>query len=59
MTSTIAIGWRASGRALEESAIDELAADQRPLRSGPRNGARPEIERAPPVDEPFQLLVGS
>ncbi|MBA2372266.1 MAG: hypothetical protein H0V71_11560, partial [Chloroflexi bacterium] len=35
------------GRALEESAVEPLAVDQRPLRSGPRHEARPEIERAP------------
>jgi hypothetical protein len=34
------------GRALEESAVEELAVDQRPLHSGPRHNARPEIERA-------------
>ena len=33
------------GRALEESAVEELAVDQRPLPSGPRHEARPEIER--------------
>jgi hypothetical protein len=33
------------GRALEESAIEELAVDQHPLPSGPRHEARPEIER--------------
>ena len=33
------------GRALEESAIEELAVDQRPLPSGPKHDARPEIER--------------
>jgi conjugative relaxase-like TrwC/TraI family protein len=33
------------GRALEESAIELLAVDQRPLRSGPRHEARPEVER--------------
>jgi len=33
------------GRALEESAIEELAVDQHPLPSGPRHDARPEIER--------------
>ena len=33
------------GRALEESAAEELAVDQRPLTSGPRHEARPEIER--------------
>ncbi len=34
------------GRALEESAIEELAVDQHPLPSGPRHDARPEIERS-------------
>jgi conjugative relaxase-like TrwC/TraI family protein len=34
------------GRALEESAIEELAVNQHPLPSGPRHEARPEIERA-------------
>src|SRR5439155_4596014 len=34
------------GRALEESAIELLAVDQRPLPSGPRHEARPEIERS-------------
>jgi hypothetical protein len=34
------------GRALEESAVEELAVDQRPLSSGPRHKARPEIERS-------------
>jgi hypothetical protein len=33
------------GRALEESAAEELAVDQRPLPTGPRHDARPEIER--------------
>ena len=33
------------GRALEESAVEELAVDQKPLPSGPRHDARPEIER--------------
>jgi conjugative relaxase-like TrwC/TraI family protein len=33
------------GRALEESAVEELAVDQHPLPSGPRHDARPEIER--------------
>ena len=33
------------GRALEESAVERLAVDQRPLPSGPRHAARPEIER--------------
>ena len=34
------------GRALEESAVEELAVDQRPLPSGPKHDARPEIERS-------------
>jgi conjugative relaxase-like TrwC/TraI family protein len=34
------------GRALEESAVEELAVDQRPLPSGPRHDARPEIDRS-------------
>ena len=34
------------GRALEESASEELAVDQHPLPSGPRRDARPEIERS-------------
>ncbi len=34
------------GRALEESAVERLAVDQRPLPSGPRHEARPEIERS-------------
>jgi hypothetical protein len=34
------------GRALEESAVEELAVDQRPLPSGPTHDARPEIERS-------------
>ncbi len=33
------------GRALEESAVEELAVDQHPLPSGPRHDARPEIDR--------------
>jgi hypothetical protein len=33
------------GRALEESAIELLALDQRPLPTGPRHEARPEVER--------------
>jgi hypothetical protein len=31
--------------ALEESAIERLAADERPLRSGPKHRTRAEIER--------------
>jgi conjugative relaxase-like TrwC/TraI family protein len=38
------------GRALEESAIELLALDQRPLPIGPRHEARPVIERASPSD---------
>lgn len=38
------------GRALEESAIELLAIDQRPLPIGPRHEARPLIERASPSD---------
>ncbi|MEJ7567744.1 MAG: MobF family relaxase [Gaiellaceae bacterium] len=34
------------GRALEESAVELLAVDQRPLPSGRRHEARPEIERS-------------
>src|SRR5215210_3947062 len=34
------------GRALEESAVEELAVDQHPLPSGPRHDARPQIERS-------------
>ena len=33
------------GRALEESAVEELAVDQHPLPSGPKHDARPQIER--------------
>jgi conjugative relaxase-like TrwC/TraI family protein len=33
------------GRALEESAIERLAVDQRPLPSGPRHEARPGVQR--------------
>lgn len=36
------------GRALEESAVELLAVDQRPLPSGPRHEARPEIMRRRP-----------
>src|SRR5262249_27622900 len=39
------------GRALEESAIELLALDQRPLPSGPRHEARPEVERHAPTPE--------
>jgi conjugative relaxase-like TrwC/TraI family protein len=39
------------GRALEESAVEDLAVDQRPLPSGPKHEARPEIERSQPTEE--------
>jgi conjugative relaxase-like TrwC/TraI family protein len=39
------------GRALEESALELLAVDQRPLQSGPRHEARPAIERASPTPD--------
>src|ERR671936_126792 len=39
------------GRALEESAIELLALDQRPLPTGPRHEARPEVERHQPTPE--------
>jgi hypothetical protein len=42
------------GRALEESAIELLAVDQRPLPSGPRHEARPQVER--PAHSPEQQL---
>jgi hypothetical protein len=42
------------GQALEESAIELLAVDQRPLPSGPRHEARPQIER--PALSPEQQL---
>ncbi len=46
------------GRALEESAVERLAVDQRPLPSGPRHAARPEIERsAPNVDDQLHLRL--
>src|SRR5919108_2253616 len=46
------------GRALEESAIELLAVDQRPLPSGPRHEARPEIERSKLTpDEELQLRL--
>jgi conjugative relaxase-like TrwC/TraI family protein len=46
------------GRALEESAIELLAVDQRPLPSGPRHEARPEIERsALTPEEQLQLRL--
>jgi hypothetical protein len=35
------------GRALEESAVEELAVDQHPLPSGPKHDVRPQIERTP------------
>ncbi|MDQ3379516.1 MAG: relaxase domain-containing protein [Actinomycetota bacterium] len=46
------------GRALEESAVERLAVDQRPLSSGPRHRARPEIERsAPSSDDRLHLRL--
>jgi hypothetical protein len=39
------------GRALEESAVELLAVDQRPLPSGPRHKARPAIEYASPTPD--------
>ncbi len=46
------------GRALEESAIELLALDQRPLPSGPRHEARPEVERHQPnADERLHLRL--
>jgi conjugative relaxase-like TrwC/TraI family protein len=39
------------GRALEESAIELLAVDQRPLPSGPRHDTRPEVERRQPAQD--------
>ena len=36
-------------QALEESAVERLAVDQRPLPSGPRHDTRAEIEKAMPV----------
>jgi conjugative relaxase-like TrwC/TraI family protein len=46
------------GRALEESAIELLALDQRPLPSGPRHEARPEVERhQPSPDERLHLRL--
>ncbi len=46
------------GRALEESAVERLAVDQRPLPSGPRHVARPEIERsAPSADDQLHLRL--
>src|SRR6266536_693202 len=39
------------GRALEESAVEGLAVDQRPLPSGPRHSARPAIERSDVTSE--------
>jgi conjugative relaxase-like TrwC/TraI family protein len=38
-------------QALEESAIERLAVDQRPLPSGPRHETRAEIERRKPTNE--------
>ena len=37
-------------QALEESAVERLAVDQRPPASGPTNQARPEIQRSEPTD---------
>ena len=46
------------GRALEESAVELLAVDQRPLPSGPRHEARPEIERSrPSPDDQLHLRL--
>jgi conjugative relaxase-like TrwC/TraI family protein len=46
------------GRALEESAVESLAVDQRPLPSGPRHEARPEIERSSPnADEQMRTRL--
>lgn len=46
------------GRALEESAVERLAVDQRPLPSGPRHAARPEIDRsAPSRDDRLKLRL--
>jgi conjugative relaxase-like TrwC/TraI family protein len=39
------------GRALEESATENLAVDQRPLPSGTWHGARPEVERRQPAPD--------
>jgi conjugative relaxase-like TrwC/TraI family protein len=39
------------GQALEESAIERLAVDQRPLFSGPLHDSRPEIEQFDPTSE--------
>jgi hypothetical protein len=39
------------GQALEESAIERLAVDQRPLPSGPLHDSRPEIEQFNPTAE--------
>jgi len=46
------------GRALEESAVERLAVDQRPLPFGPRHAARPEIERTTPsADDQLHLRL--
>jgi conjugative relaxase-like TrwC/TraI family protein len=46
------------GRALEESEAELLAVDQRPLPSGPRHEARPEVERhQPSSDERIHLRL--
>src|SRR5262249_22147352 len=38
-------------QALEESSLERLAVDQRPLPAGPKHETRPEIERAAPSHE--------
>jgi len=46
------------GRALEGSAVERLAVDQRPRPSGPRHAARPEIARtAPSADDKLRLRL--
>ena len=46
------------GRALEESAVERLAVDQRPLPTGPKHTARPEIERSTPsMDDQLHLRL--
>ena len=44
-TSTTATPWPVLAQALEESAIERLAVDQRPLPTGPRHETRAEIFR--------------
>jgi ATP-dependent exoDNAse (exonuclease V) alpha subunit len=44
------------GQALEESAIERLAIDQRPLPSGPLHDSRPEIEQFNPTAERREQL---